>query len=70
MLHDWLKNIVRSFSVYINKETRGKLLCHALNFIWVYLRFSRLQDKSCLYFVFSKELKPEGKQIPKKSDMT
>ena len=29
MLHDWLKNIVRLFSAYLNKETREKLFCHA-----------------------------------------
>ena len=32
MLHDWLKNIVRLFSAYINKKTCKKLLCHAWKF--------------------------------------
>ena len=32
MLHDWLKNIVRLFSAYLSKETREKLLFHALKF--------------------------------------
>ena len=32
MLHDWLKNIVRLFSAYLNKETRKKLLCHGWKF--------------------------------------
>ena len=32
MLHDWLKNIVRLISAYLNKETREKLLCHDWKF--------------------------------------
>ena len=32
MLRDWLKNIVRLFSAYLNKETRKKLLCHNFKF--------------------------------------
>ena len=32
MLRDWLKNIVRLFSAYLNKETHKKLLCHTWKF--------------------------------------
>ena len=32
MSHDWLKNILRLFSAYLNKETREKLLCRACKF--------------------------------------
>ena len=32
MLHEWLKNIIRLFSAYLNKETCEKLLCHAWKF--------------------------------------
>ena len=59
-LYDWLKNTVRLFSAFC--VMLGK-------FIWVYLWFSCLQVKTYLYFVISKELKPEGKQIPKKSEV-
>ena len=65
-LPDWLKNIVRLFSAYSNKETRKKLFCHAWKF---YLSASQ-GYKSIQYFVISKELKPEAKQVPKKPDVT
>ena len=68
MLHDWSKNIARLFSAYLSKETHESCCVTLGNFILVHLRFSWLQVKSCLYFVISKELKPEGKQIPMKPD--
>ena len=59
-LYDWLKNTVRLFSAFC--VMLGK-------FIWVYLWFSCLRVKPYLYFVISKELKPEGKQITKKPEV-
>ena len=48
MLHDWLKNIIRLFSAYLNKETREELLCHAwksyLGVSWILLVTSKVMS--------------------------
>ena len=67
-LHDWLKNTVRLFSAYPNKETRKKVVLSCLEILFGCI-FDSPGYKSSQYFVISKALKPEAKQVPKKPDV-